>query len=134
MLDDVRVLVVEDHEAVAAFYAFVLERQGAIVTAALTVRGALEAFFRLKPDVLVIERTLPDGDGFEVIRAIRAEGPERGGDVPALVLSGRASEGERSTLHSGLQEFRLKPCSSRDLVAAIVRLAGRCGMPNRGRR
>ena len=78
-LEGLRLLVVEDDADSREMLVLVLERSGAVVTAAASAVEATEAMRRATPDVLVCDIGLPGEDGLELIRKVRALGAEKGG-------------------------------------------------------
>jgi PAS domain S-box-containing protein len=86
-LGGVRVLVVDDEPDARELVFTVLELAGATVEMAGSAAEALTMLRRQPPDVLVSDLGMPDEDGFELMRQVRALGPERGGAVPAIALS-----------------------------------------------
>ena len=67
-----RVLVVDDEADARRVLVMVLERVGAVVTTAGSVPAAIEALAKARPDVLVSDLGMPDQDGFDLIRHVRA--------------------------------------------------------------
>jgi signal transduction histidine kinase len=126
-LDGLRVLVVDDEADARRLLALVLEQVGAIVTAAGSVREAIEALPTARPDVLVSDLGMPDRDGFDLIRQVRDEGHEAR-DLPAVALTAFAQKDEaRLALLAGFQVHVPKPVDPHDLTSVIARLAGRSG-------
>jgi CheY-like chemotaxis protein len=103
-----------------------LERNGAEVVAVGSASAALEALERFRPDVILSDIGMPGGDGFELLKKVRARTESRGGSVPALALTAYASEVDRErALAAGYQQHLAKPVDPQALVAAIAALAGR---------
>jgi CheY-like chemotaxis protein len=87
---------------------------------------ALAAVERERPEVLVCDIGMPDVDGHELLRRIRALGPERGGDVPAVALTAFArSEDRIRALRAGFEIHVAKPVEPGELSATVARVAGR---------
>jgi two-component system, OmpR family, KDP operon response regulator KdpE len=111
-----RVLVVDDEPAIRRFLRTSLGAQGYQVLEAENAKAALEAFRRNPPDVLVLDLGLPDRDGFEVIRELRAAGSA----APIVVLSSRADEaGKVQALDLGADDYVTKPFSVEELLARL---------------
>src|SRR5690606_14790654 len=109
-LDGVRVLVVEDEPDTRELLQTILERLGADVAAAGSYREALSAFEQRRPDVLLSDIGMPEKTGYDLIRAIRARGPDSGGAVPAAALTAYAgAEDRRRALEAGFQLHLAKP-------------------------
>ena len=115
-----RVLVVEDDDAIAAPLAAGLEREGFQVQRVATGAGALEAD---GVDIVLLDLGLPDIDGFEVCRRLRNRS-----DVPILVISARGEEIDRVVgLELGADDYLVKPFGFRELVARIRAVTRRTG-------
>jgi len=100
-----RVLVVEDEPEIRRFVCVALERDGYEAYEADGVeRGAIEAGTR-RPDLVVLDLGLPDGDGVELIRRLRTWS-----DVPIVVLSARTDEPDKvDALDAGADDYLVKP-------------------------
>ena len=88
----------------------VLEDCGAAVLTAASAADALALVEAQRPDVLVTDIGMPDADGFELLRRVRALGPDRGGRVPAIALTAFArSEDRTRALRAGFLVHVSKP-------------------------
>lgn len=126
LLRGLRVLLIEDEPESREALKTVLQSYGAEVTAAASAAEALTAFELATPDVLVSDIGLPGRDGYDLMREIRQRPPERGGQVPALALTGYAeAEDRRQTAAAGFQAYLTKPSDPSALVASVAALAGR---------
>lgn len=115
-VDPDRVLVVDDEPAIRRFLRTSLSSQGYLVTECEDGRSALESLRKSPVDVLVLDLTLPDIDGFEVIRQLR----ERGSALPIIVLSSRTDEGGKvRALDLGADDYVTKPFGVEELLARI---------------
>lgn len=124
-LDGLRVLVVDDEADARRVLVLVLEQVGAIVTAAGSVREAIEALPKAQPDVLVSDLGMPDQDGFDLIRQVRDDGYEAR-DLPAVALTAFVQKADAHlALLAGFQVHVPKPIDPHDLISVIARLAGR---------
>ena len=109
------VLVVDDERKIRDLVRSYLEREGYTVLETGSGGGAIDIVRRLKPDLVVLDLGLPDLPGEDVVRALR-----RGGDVPVVMLTARASEGDRvAGLRLGADDYVTKPFSPRELVARV---------------
>jgi CheY-like chemotaxis protein len=96
------------------------------VTVAATARAALEALDGGAFDVLVSDIAMPDQDGYDLIRRVRALDPRRGGRIPALAHTAYARTEDRQTaLAAGYQEHAAKPVEPATLATLVATLAGR---------
>jgi CheY-like chemotaxis protein len=120
------ILVVDDDLDLRESLSLLLELYGASVTAVGSAREALQVLSATVPDVLLSDLAMPEEDGYDLIRKIRALPPERGGQVPAAAVSARTGpEDRRRALADGFQVYVAKPVSGEDLVAVVARLGGR---------
>jgi CheY-like chemotaxis protein len=94
-LKGLRVLVVEDEPDSRDLLITVLQRYGAVATAAGSAAEALELLDELKPDLLFSDVGMPGEDGYALIQKVRARSPERGGRVPAVALTAYAKAEDR---------------------------------------
>ncbi len=112
IMGSVKVLIVEDEDAIAEPLAEGLRREGFEVDRAATGREALDA---AEPDIVLLDLRLPDVDGLEVCRRIRERSR-----VPVIVVSARGEEVDRVVgLELGADDYVVKPYSIRELVARI---------------
>ena len=129
-LAGIRVLVVDDQEDARDLVRRVLVDSGAEVLVAGSADEALSLVEYARPDVLVSDIGMPDVDGFELLRKVRALGPARGGTVPAIALTAFArSEDRTRALRAGFLAHVSKPIELAELVAAVAAVAGRSAEP-----
>jgi two-component system, chemotaxis family, CheB/CheR fusion protein len=122
----IRVLVVDDEPDARELIRTILAASGAEVTLAATTQQALSALDRAPFDVLVSDIAMPEDDGYDLIRKVRARDAGRGGQIPALALTAYvAIEDRAEAIAAGYQQHAAKPIQPEDLVAAVVSLAGR---------
>jgi CheY-like chemotaxis protein len=120
-LDDMRILVVDDHDDGRTLTTLVLTQAGASIEAVASAREALELFEVHRPDVLVSDIGLPDEDGYSLVREIRSREQEHGGFLPAVALTGYARADDRArALAAGFQAHVPKPVFPAELIAAIA--------------
>jgi CheY-like chemotaxis protein len=125
-LDGLKVLLVENEKAAREAFMEMLTSFGAVVKAASSAREALQAFQQFKPDVLVSDISMPDEDGYSLIRKIRAHSPTRGGNIPAIAMTAHAgSEDIKRALAAGFQSHVAKPVDSVHLANVIARAAAK---------
>src|SRR6478752_8083696 len=119
-----RVLVVDDEVNIAELVSMALRYEGWEVRAAHTGSKAVTAAKDLKPDAVVLDMMLPDFDGLEVLRRMRATQP----DLPVVFLTARdAVEDRIAGLTAGGDDYVTKPFSLEELVARLRALMRRAG-------
>ncbi|MFA5889525.1 MAG: response regulator transcription factor [Actinomycetota bacterium] len=110
-----RVLIVDDDSTLAALVQRALEREGDVACVAGDGATALALAASWKPDAILLDLTLPDGDGLDVAREIRARSA-----VPILMVTARAGEDDRVLgLDTGADDYIVKPFSVRELLARL---------------
>ncbi|ABW15833.1 two component transcriptional regulator, winged helix family [Parafrankia sp. EAN1pec] len=111
-----RILVVDDENTLSELLSMALRYEGWEVRTAQDGRGALRAARDFRPDAVVLDIMLPDMDGLEVLRKLRADSPE----VPVLFLTARdAVEDRVAGLTAGGDDYVTKPFSLEELVARL---------------
>jgi len=127
-LQHLRVLVVDDEEGAREITSAILTQAQAEVRTAASASEALEVLDEWQPDVLVADLGMPDVDGYQLIRQVRARGPQRGGDVPAAALTAYARTQDRMrVLSAGFQIHIPKPIQPAELITVVASLAKRMG-------
>src|SRR5215217_955655 len=115
MRDRPRILFVEDEQSISAPFSNALEREGFEPHVAATAARALLLQEQLEPDLILLDLHLPDGDGRDVCRTIRA----RSG-VPIIILTARGTETDRIVgLELGADDYVVKPFSGGEVIARI---------------
>ena len=128
MLRGLSVLVVDDNADDREFVRTSLEHFGAVVRTAASAHEARERFRSDRPDVVVSDLMMPNEDGLELIRQIRAMDERSGHSTPAAALSGLArTEDRRRALNAGYQMHVTKPIDPIELASTIERLAASHG-------
>jgi two-component system response regulator RegX3 len=109
------ILLVEDETSISEPLAAALESAGFEVTLADTAAAGVEEFRRRQPDLVLLDVMLPDRDGKDVLREIRA-----GSRTPVVMLTARGEEMDRVLgLELGADDYVTKPFSAAELVARI---------------
>ena len=118
-----RVLVVEDEPVNQAIVGSMLNQAGFAVVLASDGAAALEAFAGSRFDLVLMDWQMPDMDGLEVTRRLRAGGAgEHGKHVPILALTANAfAEDRAACMAAGMNDFLTKPVLGTDLVGAAMR-------------
>ncbi len=109
------ILIVEDEADIRRFVRLTLESEGHTVHEATTLqRGLIEAGTR-RPDLVVLDLGLPDGDGVDLIRDLRTWSA-----MPIIVLSARSAEASKiAALDAGADDYLVKPFGSGELMARV---------------
>lgn len=112
----VRILLVEDELQLAETLRAALERERFIVDHADRLATAREALMLASFDLVLLDRTLPDGDGLSLVPAMRASNP----GLPIIVLSARGEVSDRvAGLDEGADDYLIKPFSLDEMLARI---------------
>ncbi len=126
-LDGLRLLMVDDEPDARRVLVKILEDAGAIVTVASNAADALAALLKSPPEVLISDIGMPDVDGLDLIRKVRASG-YGARDLPAVAVTAFAhKKDQRQALLAGFQVHVPKPVDPHDLLAVVASLAGRTG-------
>ncbi len=109
------ILIIDDDTRLSAMLRDYLQGNGYSVQTAANAMAGLTETGRHKADAVILDVMLPDLDGFEVLRRIRA-----GSDVPVLMLTAKGDETDRIVgLEIGADDYLPKPFSSRELLARL---------------
>jgi DNA-binding response OmpR family regulator len=111
-----RLLIVEDEARIAAFLAKGLKAEGYTVEHVLTGTEAVASAERSEPDLVLLDLALPDIDGTEVLRRLRATGKR----MPVIVLTARGDVRDRvESLNLGADDYLTKPFAFAELLARV---------------
>ncbi|MBX9256886.1 PAS domain-containing protein [Desmonostoc muscorum CCALA 125] len=127
-LDGLRVLLVDDEPSVRELFTTVLEVCGVEVTAVASAREALSTLMANPGgyDLLLSDISMPEEDGYTLIRQVRALSVESGGQIPAVALTAHARDDDRrEALSAGFQMHLAKPVESVQLIFVVASLTGR---------
>jgi len=117
-----RILVAEDNLVNQRLAVRLLERAGHRVDLTANGRDAVEALGRAAYDLVLMDCQMPEMDGFEATRAIRAA--EQGTDrhIPIVALTANAMQGDREKcLEAGMDDYLAKPFTNQTLAAVLAR-------------
>jgi two-component system, OmpR family, catabolic regulation response regulator CreB len=118
------ILLLEDDPTIAKTVVYAFERAGLKVRHCLLLQDAMQQIERQLPDLLVLDIGLPDGNGLEACRKIRANPKQQ--HIPILILSAQGEEIDRILgLELGADDYVTKPFSPRELVARVNALLRR---------
>lgn len=119
------ILLLEDDPAIARSIVYTLERAGMTVTHSLLLGDARRQLALRTPSALILDVGLPDGNGLDFCRELRAAG-----NLPVLILSAQGEEIDRVLgLELGADDYMSKPFSPRELLARVRSLIRRASMP-----
>jgi two-component system, cell cycle response regulator DivK len=117
------ILVVDDYQDAREMYAEYLQFSGFRVAEARNGNEALEQAFALKPDLILMDLSLPGMDGWEATRVLKAD--DRTKSIPVVALTGHALAGaSEGAKKAGCDSFVTKPCLPDDLVVEVRRMLG----------
>jgi DNA-binding response OmpR family regulator len=113
-----KILLVEDDTDLFALLKYNLEREGFQLVGTNTGKGVVDLCLRERPDLILLDIMLPDSDGLDICRRLRAHMELR--DVPILFVTARASETDRIVgLEVGANDYIVKPFFLREVIARI---------------
>jgi DNA-binding response OmpR family regulator len=113
-----KVAIIEDEAELAALLEYNLARQGLLTRVITSSKGALEQLESWKPDLVILDVMLPDGDGFDLCRRMRKNAVL--GRTPVVFLTARSDEVDRVLgLEIGGDDYVTKPFSPRELIARV---------------
>jgi DNA-binding response OmpR family regulator len=118
-----RILVVDDDEDIRGLLRTLLERAGYLVDAAPDGKAALRQFYAATPDLVILDVTMPELDGWGTLERIRDLS-----DVPVMMLTARTAELEKVRgLSAGADDYVPKPFGRQELLARVQALLRRAG-------
>ncbi len=120
-LNGINILVVDDEPDSCDLIAFLLEQEGATVTTAASASEALESIAKSTPDLLISDIGMPEMDGYELIKIIRAS--EKSKSIPAIAVTAYAGEvNQQQAISAGFQQHISKPIDANAVVDMAVEL------------
>jgi CheY-like chemotaxis protein len=119
----VRILIVEDNEMNRDMLSRRLQRRGYEVLIAMDGEAGVETAARERPDLVLMDMSLPVIDGWEATRRIKADPATAG--IPVIALTAHAMAGDRErAIQAGCDDYDTKPIELPGLLDKIVRLVG----------
>jgi DNA-binding response OmpR family regulator len=122
-MESVRILVIDDEEAIGNVIKDYLEAQGYEVFWAEDGLSAIDMFQRINPDLIILDLMLPGKSGFDVCKEFRKDS-----NVPVIMLTAKSDEIDRVLgLELGADDYVTKPFSLRELAARVKAVLRRVG-------
>ncbi len=122
----IKVLLVEDDEAIGDLVKYNLEKHGFLVDWVLDGKEALEKLSERKYDIIILDLMLPGVDGLDLCRKVRREGKNR--ETPIIVLTALGDEDTKvEGFSAGADDYVTKPFSVKELLARIEAVLRRVG-------
>lgn len=119
------ILVVEDERSISEVITLYLTRSGYEVITVHDGRAALQELTNATPDLIILDLMLPEIDGWEIARRVRAEG-----NTPIIMLTARREESDRILgLEMGADDYVVKPFSPQELVSRVRAVLRRVQQP-----
>ncbi|AFY84531.1 response regulator [Oscillatoria acuminata] len=122
-LDGLRVLVVDDEAGICQFITALLEAHGIGVKTVTSIAAALEEVEQFQPDVLLSDICLPGGDGYDLIRQIRAAEAHQGRHIPAAAITAYLDEDREKAFDAGYEAYWYKLSQPTELLEVVGQLA-----------
>ncbi|MBI2305890.1 MAG: response regulator [Rhodocyclales bacterium] len=123
-----RILIIDDSPTGMMLAVFVLEKAGHATLQAERAAQGIEIARREQPDLILMDIQLPDMDGIEATRILKADPATR--DIPVIALSAYAMKGdEEKILIAGAAGYITKPIRYKDFQAQVAAATARCGGP-----
>ena len=120
-ISNLTIVVVEDHDDARRYLGLFLDRLGAKVVVAGNGFEGLEAIKNNGPNLVVSDIQMPGMGGLELLREIRALGPDAGGSVPVIAITAFGTHADRERLlHGGFKGCLLKPFTPDKLLETIL--------------
>jgi DNA-binding response OmpR family regulator len=113
-----KIVLIEDDADLYSLIQYNLDKEGFAMVGSQTGKGAVELCRRERPDLVILDIMLPDSDGLDICKGIRAHSELQ--HIPVIFLTARASETDRIVgLELGANDYIVKPFFVRELIARI---------------
>ena len=114
-----RILIIEDSPSMRKLLTKSLSCEGFECQSAATAEAGFQACLQDKPDLVLLDVNLPDGNGIDLCRRLKAEAPV--GHIPVLIITGEFSsvDSRVSGFDAGAEDYILKPFQMKELVARM---------------
>lgn len=116
-------LIVDDEADIREFVSAIFEAHGISVKTVSSVAAALEALEQFRPNVLLSDIRMPDGDGYSLIRQIRALEREQGRHIPAAAITAYLDEDREKAINAGFEAHLHKLAQPTQWVEVVTQLA-----------
>ncbi len=127
----VAILIVEDDADLAETYQDLLQARGHSIEVAATVRAAVKYLTHNQPSVIILDLSLPDDSGFEIVKYVREHGAD---NTRLLIISGHSEMARHSDLAHTSDLVLNKPVSNDQLLTLIERITCRSAALSRGKK
>ena len=118
-----KILLVEDNESIILGLEYLLTQENYQVTTARSIRTAYDAVDKESVDLILLDISLPDGDGFDFCKEVK-----RRSDIPVIFLTAREEEADVvNGLELGADDYIVKPFRNRELISRIKSVLRRNG-------
>jgi CheY-like chemotaxis protein len=120
---DLTILLVEDHDDTRTYLGLFLARLGARILLARNAFEAVEAVRTFHPNIVLSDISMPDRDGFHLLRDIRGLGTDAGGGVPVIAMTAMVTDPDSAWItNAGFQACLPKPFTAEKLMNLIVKV------------
>ena len=125
MVEQPRIVCIEDEEQMIELMSLILARHGYEVIGALGGQQGLEKIAEVKPDLVLLDLMMPEMDGWAVLQRMRADSELR--DIPVVIVTAKANEIDRvfGLEIAQVEGYITKPFGPQELVQSVKRAIGR---------
>lgn len=112
------ILLVEDNESIIKGLAYAFQKQNFVLISKTTFSASLEYLYEFTPDLIILDVTLPDGNGFDLFKNVISKK-----EIPTIFLTAIDDENDIvNALNLGAEDYMTKPFSTKELIARINRI------------